>query len=149
MNEMDGIGADADVVFLLTTNRADLVEPALAARPGRIDLAVEVPVPDRLSRSRLIELYGVGLDVRIQNADELLARTEGVSAAFIKELMRRAALLAAESQPDSDGLLVTDQELGQALDEMLEAGGVLGRSLVGASPGATNPTPGPADRWRE
>ena len=44
MNEMDGIGADSDVVFLLTTNRADLVEPALAARPGRIDLAVEVPV---------------------------------------------------------------------------------------------------------
>ena len=31
---------DADVIFVLTTNRADLLEPALAARPGRVDQAV-------------------------------------------------------------------------------------------------------------
>jgi cell division protease FtsH len=37
MNEMYGIGADADVVFLLTTNRADLIEPALSARPATGD----------------------------------------------------------------------------------------------------------------
>jgi ATP-dependent 26S proteasome regulatory subunit len=35
LNEMDGLEEDADVVFVLTTNRADLLEPALAARPGR------------------------------------------------------------------------------------------------------------------
>ncbi|HUY10049.1 MAG TPA: ATP-binding protein [Candidatus Dormibacteraeota bacterium] len=35
LNEMDGLGEDCDVTFLLTTNRADLLEPALAARPGR------------------------------------------------------------------------------------------------------------------
>ena len=99
-------------------------------------------MPDRGSRSRLIQLYGVGLDVRIQDADRLLARTDGVSAAFIKELMRRAPLLAAESQPDGDGLIVTDQELELALDEMLETGGSLGRSLVGASPGLTGPEAG-------
>ena len=40
LNEMDGLDEDADVVFLLTTNRADLLEPALAARPGRVDQAV-------------------------------------------------------------------------------------------------------------
>ena len=34
LNEMDGIGEDADVIFVLTTNRADLLEPALAARRG-------------------------------------------------------------------------------------------------------------------
>ncbi|MBA2455681.1 MAG: AAA family ATPase, partial [Nocardioidaceae bacterium] len=37
LNEMDGLAEDSDVVFLLTTNRADLLEPALAARPGRVD----------------------------------------------------------------------------------------------------------------
>ena len=37
---------DADVVFVLTTNRADLLEPALAARPGRVDQAVELGLPD-------------------------------------------------------------------------------------------------------
>ena len=34
LNEMDGLADDADVVFVLTTNRADVLEPALAARPG-------------------------------------------------------------------------------------------------------------------
>ena len=48
LNEMDGLAEDADVVFLLTTNRADLLEPALAARPGRVDQAV----PLRAARRR-------------------------------------------------------------------------------------------------
>jgi len=39
LNEMDGLNSAADVTFLLTTNRADLLEPALAERPGRVDLA--------------------------------------------------------------------------------------------------------------
>ena len=46
LNEMDGLADDADVVFVLTTNRVDLLEPALAARPGRIDQAVEINLPD-------------------------------------------------------------------------------------------------------
>jgi hypothetical protein len=41
LNEMDGLNSAADVTFLLTSNRADLLEPALAARPGRVDLAAE------------------------------------------------------------------------------------------------------------
>lgn len=47
LDEMDGLGSDVDVCFLLTTNRVDLLETALAQRPGRIDLAVEIPVPGR------------------------------------------------------------------------------------------------------
>lgn len=46
LNAMDGLGEDSDTLVLLTSNRPDLLEPALAARPGRIDLAVEVPLPD-------------------------------------------------------------------------------------------------------
>ena len=36
LNEMDGLAGDADVLFVLTTNRVDMLEPALAARPGRV-----------------------------------------------------------------------------------------------------------------
>jgi len=36
---MDGLAEDADVIFLLITNRAVLLEPALTARPGRVDQA--------------------------------------------------------------------------------------------------------------
>src|SRR5258705_654222 len=62
LNEMDGLRDDADVVFLLTTNRADLLEPALALRSGRVDLAVELPLPDPEGRRRILALYTKGLD---------------------------------------------------------------------------------------
>ena len=57
---MDGLADDADLLFVLTTNRPDILEPALAARPGRIDQAIEVPPPDADCRRRLLELYGKG-----------------------------------------------------------------------------------------
>jgi ATP-dependent 26S proteasome regulatory subunit len=44
LNEMDGLGEDTDIVFVLTTNRPDAIEPALAPRPGRVDLAVAMPL---------------------------------------------------------------------------------------------------------
>jgi len=54
LDAMDGVGADADVTFVLTTNRADILETALADRPGRVDLAVEIPRPDAGCRERLL-----------------------------------------------------------------------------------------------
>ena len=54
LNEMDGLGEDADVTFLLTTNRADLLERALAQRPGRVDHAALLPLPDAEARRQLI-----------------------------------------------------------------------------------------------
>ena len=63
MNEMDGLGPQAEVIFLLTTNRPDMLEPALSARPGRIDQAIEFPLPDDGCRRRLFEVYGRGLDL--------------------------------------------------------------------------------------
>ena len=53
LDAMDGGAPDADLLFLLTTNRADLLEPALAARPGRVDIAVEIALPDAAARQRL------------------------------------------------------------------------------------------------
>ena len=53
LNEMDGLGEDVDVLFVLTTNRPEILEPALAARPGRVDQAVLVPLPDAECRGRL------------------------------------------------------------------------------------------------
>ena len=107
LNEMDGIDEDADVSFLLTSNRADLLEPALAARPGRVDLALEIPLPDDDARRRLIELYGRGLDLRVPDPGQVVAGTAGVTASFIKELMRKAGLLAATESDGSGRLTVT------------------------------------------
>ncbi len=134
MNEMDGIGSDADIVFLLTTNRADLLEPALAARPGRVDLAVEIPPPDAECRRRLVRLYGVSLGLGATDVDRVVERTAGVSAAFINELLRRAALIAVTSADAPAGVHVDGAHLDRALDEMLDRAGALSRTLLGAPP---------------
>jgi hypothetical protein len=138
LNEMDGLGGDADVIFLLTSNRPDLLEPALAARPGRVDLAVEVPLPDAGCRRRLIELYGHGLTMRLDSdgLDRLVQRTEGVSPAFIRELLRKAALLAvlpADGEAGQDGIVVDGRHLDLAMHELVLDGGELTRHLLGAA----------------
>jgi hypothetical protein len=45
LNEMDGLGDDADVAFLLTTNRADLLEPARVQRPAASTSRSRSPSP--------------------------------------------------------------------------------------------------------
>jgi ATP-dependent 26S proteasome regulatory subunit len=95
LNEMDGLGAGLDVTFLLTTNRADLLEPALAERPGRVDHAALLPLPDAGARRRLLRLYQGNLELDLTDPGAVIARTEGVTASFLKELLRRAALTAA------------------------------------------------------
>jgi cell division protease FtsH len=137
LNGMDGLDEDHDVIFVLTTNRADLLEPALASRPGRIDLAVELPLPDAGGRRRLIALYGEGLDLAPGDDDDLIAALDGVSPAFIRELLRRAALLAAEG---SEGRLrVGPDELRRALAELREGAAELTGTLLGARPPAGAP----------
>ena len=91
LNEMDGLKEDADILFVLTTNRPEDLEGALAGRPGRIDQAIEVPLPDEHGRGKLVRLYGKGLPLDEAVIAEAARRSEGTSCAFIKELMRRLA----------------------------------------------------------
>ncbi|MCA0144183.1 ATP-binding protein [Blastococcus sp. LR1] len=135
LNEMDGLAEDADVVFVLTTNRADLLEPALAARPGRVDQAVALALPDAAARRALFDLYRGSLEVDTSGLDEVLARTDGVTASFLKELLRRAALVAATRTPDGIGLAVSAEDLTAALDELLDTRNAMTRTLLGSAPG--------------
>jgi hypothetical protein len=135
LNEMDGLAEDADVVFVLTTNRADLLEPALAARPGRVDQAVALELPDAGARRALFELYRGALVVDTSGLDDVIARTEGVTASFLKELIRRAALLAATRTPDGRALTVAGEDLRSALDELLDTRNAMTRTLLGSGGG--------------
>jgi hypothetical protein len=138
LNQMEGVGEDADLLFLLTTNRPDIIEPALAARPGRVDLALEIPLPDAAARERLVALYAG--DVQLDDAERaaVVERTAGVSGAFIKELMRQATLRAAGEGRDAHGADVV-----AALDELLEERSALTRRLLG-QPAHGSPGDGPA-----
>ena len=127
---MDGLAEDADVVFMLTTNRPDLLEPALAARPGRVDQAVAIDLPDAEARRRLFRLYRGALSVDESRLDSVLERTEGVTASFLKELLRRSALIAANgSEPGP--LSVSADQLDAALDELLDTRNAMTRVLLG------------------
>jgi cell division protease FtsH len=135
LNEMDGLAEDADIIFVLTTNRVDLLEPALAARPGRIDQAVEIKLPDAACRSRLLDLYLRGIDTDGADLSNIVDRTEGVSAAFIKELVRRASLRAVLTAAPADGRLsLTSQQLDEALTDLLEHSAPVLKSILGAAP---------------
>lgn len=94
LDAMDGLDADADVTFLLTTNRVDEMERALTQRPGLVDLAVEIPLPDAEGRRRLIELYAPRPDTFSESAVAAALTTEGTTASFAREPVRRAVLAA-------------------------------------------------------
>lgn len=130
LNEMDGLKVDADILFVLTTNRPEQLEGALAGRPGRIDQAIEVPLPDERGREKLVGLYGRGLTLDAAVVGSAVTRTEGVSAAFIKELMRRTA---QASLARGGGARVTEADIAEALDDMLFTGGRLNVRLLGGA----------------
>jgi SpoVK/Ycf46/Vps4 family AAA+-type ATPase len=137
LDAMDGAGADADLLFLLTTNRADLLEPALAARPGRVDVAVEIGLPDADARRRLLAVHGRGLTLDLSEEDlaMVVERTDGVTASFLKELLRRAVLEALEELPAdaamADGPRVTAPHVTAALDDLLDSAQGVTRALLG------------------
>jgi hypothetical protein len=141
LDSMDGAAADADLLFLLTTNRADLLEPALAARPGRVDVAVEIDLPDAAARERLLTLYGAGVPLELTETDVRTAveRTDGTTASFLKELIRRSVLEALHDDPSLP--VVTGTHLARALDDLLDAAQSVTRTLLGVD---VDPTTLPA-----
>jgi cell division protease FtsH len=128
LNEMDGLRPNTDVIFILTTNRPETLEAALASRPGRIDQAIEFPLPDEDGRRKLISLYSHDLNVPDDVVNSTVKRTERVSASFIKELVRRAAQFCFERNSSAT---IELEDVNHALEELLFAGGTLNRSLLG------------------
>jgi hypothetical protein len=104
---------DADIVFVPTPNRADLLEPALAARSGRVDEAVSIDLPGPDARRRLFDLYRGRLAVDTSGLEDVITRTEGVTASFLQELLRRAAPPAASRDGDGEPAVSADH-LGTA-----------------------------------
>ncbi len=134
LDAMDGSAADADLLFLLTTNRADLLEPALAARPGRVDVAIEIGLPDTAARRELLAVHGRRLELAFteHDLDVAVERTEGVTASFLKELLRRAVLEAVSgTSTDAAVPTVTGEHLSRALDDLLDSTQGVTRALLG------------------
>ncbi|WP_418907696.1 AAA family ATPase [Glutamicibacter endophyticus] len=128
LDAMDGLDPDADVTFLLTTNRVESLERALVQRPGRIDLAVEIPRPDRDGRLSLLHLYGKHVHASEETFHEVAERIDGTTASFIKELIRRSVLLAA-----AEGIDPSDSHLIHAAEELMSNQADTTRNLLGGT----------------
>lgn len=124
LTEMDGIGEPGGVVVVGATNRVDRLDPALL-RPGRFDLVVDMPAPDRAARTAMLRLHSR----RMQLASDidlaaLAEATEGSVGADIAGLCRMAALAAlgrAGPQAEAASLTVQNADFALALRQQKES----------------------------
>jgi len=131
LTELDGIEELRGVLVLAATNRPDLLDPALL-RPGRFDIQVEIPLPDRAAREKVFQVH---LRERlVESGIEspwLAEQTEGFSGADIEGVCRRAMMAvltqriaAAPEQPDVENLQIRRKDLASAIEEMSRTGRV-------------------------
>ncbi len=113
--EMDGFDVKTGVILLASTNRPDILDPALL-RPGRFDRQIVVDRPDLEGRKAILRVHaqskpladGVDLDV-------IARRTPGFTGADLANLMNEAALLAARYDLKQIGLV----QLEEAIDRVM------------------------------
>src|SRR5262249_33491382 len=98
-------------------------------------------LPDAPARERLLTLYGQNVPLALTDEDVSLAveRTDGTTASFIKELIRRSVLESLHDDPALNA--VTGMHLARALDDLLDAAQAVTRALLG---GGVDPAALPA-----
>jgi len=120
LTELDGIETLKGVVVLGATNRIDMLDPALL-RPGRFDIKVELPVPDREACLAILRVHTRKMPLADDvDVEALAAASEGFVGADIEGLCRTAATLAMREfleQPDAavETFFVSRRHFDQAL----------------------------------
>ena len=94
LTELDGIEELKGVVVLAATNRPDIIDPALL-RPGRFDLIVEMPLPDKEARLDIFEIHTNGKPLAPDvDLGSLAMVTDGLVGSDIEAICRRASMQA-------------------------------------------------------
>jgi cell division protease FtsH len=112
--EMDGFDSSDQVIVIASTNRADVLDPALT-RPGRFDRQVHVPLPDIKGRLDILKVHARKIKLN-PNADlEKLARgTPMFSGAELAAIINEAAIGATLENKD----FVEQDDLEEARDKV-------------------------------
>ncbi len=113
--EMDGFDTKEGVILIASTNRPDVLDPALL-RPGRFDRHIVVPVPDIKGREDILKVHSkkVKLDPEV-NLSLIAQRTPGFVGADIANLVNEAALLAARKNKD----FVQMEDFDEAIEKVV------------------------------
>jgi cell division protease FtsH len=113
--EMDGFDTNNNVIVLASTNRPDILDPALL-RPGRFDRRVTLDLPDVKGRTAILEVHSKGKpladDVDLQSISKL---TTGFSGADLNNLVNEAAILAARRSKTEIGA----SEFAESVDRVM------------------------------
>ena len=107
LTELDGMENMHGVIVLAATNRADMIDPALL-RPGRFDKIIQIPMPDRESRKKIIEINSKDIpavtdknDPEHIDFDKLAEATDGMSGADVAAIANTAVSLVIHEFLDS------------------------------------------------
>ncbi|MFM7051433.1 MAG: ATP-dependent zinc metalloprotease FtsH [Planctomycetota bacterium] len=112
--EMDGFDASTQVIVIASTNRSDVLDPALT-RPGRFDRQVTVNPPDVVGRRQILGVHAKKVKLAPDVDLERLARgTPMFSGADLAALINEAAIIAAMANKDAIEML----DLEEARDKV-------------------------------
>lgn len=110
---LDGLVDRGQVAVVATTNRPDLVDPAVR-RPGRLDLLVEIGLPDEQARRDILRIHSARMPLAADvDLDALAAATSGFAGAHLGALCREAGMECMR------GIVRLDAEDGFTLAEEL------------------------------
>jgi len=113
--EMDGFDGNEGIIVIASTNRPDVLDPALL-RPGRFDRQVVVSLPDIRGREQILKVHMRKVPLSTDVDAALIARgTPGFSGADLANLVNEAALFAARQ----DRRTVAMQQFEQAKDKIM------------------------------
>jgi cell division protease FtsH len=113
--EMDGFDPKQEVVVLASTNRPDVLDPALL-RPGRFDRQVTVGLPDRKGREAILKIHARGLPLAPDvDLNRVAQSTPGFAGADLANLVNEAALQAARNNRQQ----ITPRDFSEALDKII------------------------------
>jgi transitional endoplasmic reticulum ATPase len=120
--ELDDLQSSLGIVVIATTNRLDLMEPALL-RAGRFDYVIDFPLPAREDRIEILNTFMNTLPLDSQVDIEILAdMSDGWTGADIEALCKKAVLLAMEEclrkdeRPDFSLCKITARHFEQAVE---------------------------------
>jgi transitional endoplasmic reticulum ATPase len=90
LTELDSISTVENVTVIGTTNRMELIDPAVL-RPGRFGLHIHIPLPSMLERKQILEgfikeSYFISHDDYNYSIQRIVEETEGFSGAELKQL---------------------------------------------------------------
>ena len=113
--EMDGFDTGANVIVLASTNRPDILDPALL-RPGRFDRRVTLDNPDVKGRQEILSVHAKGKPIDEDIDMEAVAKqTSGFSGADLMNLLNEAAILSARR----DKKKIVYEEIAESIDRVI------------------------------